>query len=87
MKKSNIIVHQKYLYNVIKKLHEIGLMEIIDINKENTEEIDETEKAFINPETNLCINYEQRLLKLIKILKKNSDKKKGIKDILNPKIC
>jgi len=86
MKKTTIIVHQKYLTNVIKKLHELGLMEIIDIHKNGSEEFKDTVKASVHPETSLCINYELRLSRLIGILRKISPKEKGIKNILNPKI-
>lgn len=86
MKKASIIIHQKYLMNVIKKLHELGLMEIIDINKDENNQYKNIEKAASNPETSLCINYELRLSRLIDILKKISAKPKGIKDFLNPKI-
>ena len=86
MKKASIIIHQKYLMDVIKKLHELGLMEIIDIRKDDDNQYKNIEKAKVNPETSLCINYELRLSRLIEILKKISSKPKGIKNILNPKI-
>jgi V/A-type H+-transporting ATPase subunit I len=86
MKKASIIIHQKYLMNVIKKLHEIGLMEIIDIQEDGDNQYKNIEKALANPETSLCINYELRLSRLIDILKRISSKPKGIKNILNPKI-
>ncbi len=35
MKKVSLIIHQNYLENVIEKLHEIGMMEIIEISKDN----------------------------------------------------
>jgi len=84
MKKTTIIVHQKYLSNVIKKLHEIGLMELIDIYKKSDPKFEYTEKASVHPETSLCINYELRLSRIITILRKISPKEKGIKNILNP---
>ena len=85
MKKTSIVVHQKYLMDVIKNLHELGLMEIIDINKEGDNQYS-LNKAISNPETSLCINYELRLSRLIDILKKISSKQKSIKNFLNPKI-
>ena len=57
MKKATIIVHQKYITDVIKKLHEIGLLEIINICKDDLTKFDYVEKASVNPETSLCINY------------------------------
>ena len=35
MKKVSLIVHQNYVEDVIHKLHEIGMMEIVDISKED----------------------------------------------------
>jgi vacuolar-type H+-ATPase subunit I/STV1 len=37
MKKASIVIHQNYLEDVVKKLHETGLMEIINISKESLE--------------------------------------------------
>ena len=37
MQKSSLIVHHKYLDDVIKRFHETGLMEFIDISKEEQE--------------------------------------------------
>ena len=84
MKKVTIIVHQKYLSNVIKKIHEIGLIELIDIYKKDDPKFKDTEKSSVHPEASICINYELRLSRLIQILRKNSPKQKGIKNLLNP---
>ena len=83
MKKVTCIIHQHYLDDVIQSLHETGLMQIIDISRE------ETEKNKLNPgkpdeETTLLSEYENKLTTLINILNKHNQKKTGIKAMLNP---
>jgi V/A-type H+-transporting ATPase subunit I len=86
MQKTSIIVHQSYLDDVIKRLHETGLMEIIDISKEETSVLEELEKSNGHPDAEVLIAYELRLSRLIGILNKIKTKKSGIKAILNPEI-
>jgi len=86
MKKTRIIIHQNNLDDVVKKLHETGFLEIIDISKEEKKEDDYITTAEMNPEAEVCSNYELRLTRIIDILKKNKQKKTGIKSILNPEI-
>ncbi len=85
MNKATFIVHHKYLMNVIKKLHELGLMQIIEINLEDKQQFKNLNKASVHPETSLCINYELRLARIIDILKSVTKKPKSFKNILNPK--
>jgi V/A-type H+/Na+-transporting ATPase subunit I len=84
MKKTTIVVHQNYINDVIKNLHETGIMEIIDISREN----EESQEGFIFTEmqndAETCMTYELRLSRLIGILKKIKPKKSGIKAIFNP---
>lgn len=84
MKKASIIVHQNYVEDVVKNLHETGLMEIIDISKEQLEIDEELKRDIINPEADTCANYEHRLSKLINVLTSVSPKKGGIKAFLHP---
>ena len=84
MKKASIIVHQNYIEDVIKNLHETGLMEIIDISKEQLEADQDVKKDILNPELDTIINYEQRVSKLIKILTNVKPKKGGLKALLHP---
>ena len=86
MKKTSIIVHQNYAEDVIKNLHETGLMEIIDISKEEPETLEDAEKAHMHPDASICTNYELRLSRLIDILKKITPKKSGIKAFFNPEL-
>ena len=44
MKKASLVVHQRYIDDVIKNLHESGMMEIINISKENPETLKEVYK-------------------------------------------
>ncbi len=85
MKKTSLIVHQDYLEDVIKNLHEKGLMQIIDISKEEPELLKDTEKSKSLSEAENLANYELRVSRLIDILNKVKPKKGGIKDLLNPK--
>lgn len=84
MKKVSIIVHQNYIEDVIKNLHETGLMEIIDISKEQLEIDQEDKQDVLNPELDTIVNYEQRVSKLIKILTNVKPKRGGIKALLRP---
>ncbi len=68
---------------LLKNLHETGLMEIIDISKENLETL-ESKNDVTNSELDTCTSYNDRLSKLINILTKVKPKKKGIKAILHP---
>ena len=86
MKKVSLVVHHNFLEEIIKKLHENGLMQIIDISKEEPEIIRETEKASIHSDAGICANYELRLSRIIDILDKIRVKPKGIKSMLNPEL-
>jgi len=86
MQKASLIVHQNYLEDVIKNLHETGLMEIIDISKEYTDTLDNIEKATMHPDAEALTTYELRLTRLIDILKKIKPKKTGIKALLHPEL-
>ncbi len=85
MKKVTCIIHQQYLDDVIQSLHENGLMQIIDISRE------ESESHQLNPgkpdeETMLLSEYENRLTTLITILNKHKQKKTGFKAMLEPEV-
>jgi V/A-type H+-transporting ATPase subunit I len=84
MKKTSLIVHQNYVEDVIKSLHEMGIMEIINISKEDSETLELAEKASTHPDSETCASYMLRLSRLIDILKKVKPRKSGIKGILNP---
>ncbi len=86
MKKTTLIVHQNYIEKVIKNLHENGMMEIIDISKEDQELLKTTEIASTHPDAESCATYVLRLSRLIDILKKIKPKKSGVKAILNPEL-
>ena len=86
MKKVSLVVHQNYVENVIKTLHENGMMEIIDISKEEPEILKDSEKASMHPDASICTNYELRLSRLIDILDTIRIKPKGIKSLLHPEL-
>ena len=70
MKKVSITLHQNYVEEVIKNLHELGIIEIINISKEKKDISEEIEIASSHPEAEILSNYEIRLNRLIDILKK-----------------
>ena len=84
MKKVSLIVYQKYLDDVVKALHESGIVEIVDISKEEPLLLEETLKAEIDPEAGTCTNYELRLTRLIDILRKAIKSPKGLKAMFHP---
>ena len=84
MKKASLIIHQNYLEDVIKNLHETGLMEIIDISKDEPTMLEDTEKAIAHPDAETCVIYELRLSRLIDILKRILPGKSGIKALIQP---
>lgn len=86
MKKASLIVHQNYVEDVIKKLHETGLMEIIDVSKEEPKTLEDAEKASMHPDAEACVTYELRLSRLIDILKRIQSRKSGIKALLHPEL-
>jgi len=86
MKKTTLIVHQNYVEDVIKKLHETGLMEIINISKDEPEFLENNETPTISPEAAICANYELRLSRIIDILNRIKPKKTGLKAFLHPEL-
>ena len=84
MKKASIIIHQNYIEDVVKNLHETGLVEIIDISKEQLETGVEPKNDLVNSELDTYTSYEHRLSKLINVLTKVTPKKGGIKALLHP---
>lgn len=86
MKKVSFIVHQSSLDKVITALHEKGLMQIIDVTKEDPELLKEVEKSVADPEVTTCITYENRLSNLISILKPFVSSKTGLKALLSPMV-
>ena len=86
MKKSTILVHQNYIEAVIKDLHEEGLMEIVDISKEDKEELKSTKITSIDTDSETCSTYVLRISKIIEILNKIKPQKSGLKAILNPEL-
>ena len=75
MKKASIIIHQNYIEDVVKNLHETGLVEIIDISKEQLETGVEPKNDLVNSELDTYTSYEHRLSKLINVLTKVTPKK------------
>ncbi len=84
MKKTTIVVHQNYINDVIKNLHETGVLEIIDISKAKEEVLENDEFLQMQNDAETCITYELRISRLIDILKKIKPKKSGIKAIFHP---
>ena len=78
-------MHQDYLDRVISKLHETGLMQIIDISLTD-KTMQELAKGQADEESMLLNDYENRLTNLIRILKKHKHQKTGIKAMLQPEI-
>ncbi|MCK5031206.1 MAG: hypothetical protein KAR64_07045, partial [Thermoplasmatales archaeon] len=86
MKKVSLIVHQSYVEDVIKNLHETGMIEIIDVFREEPAMLEDMEKASMHPEAGVCTTYELRLSRLIDILNRIKSKPSGLKTILNPQL-
>ncbi len=86
MTKSTLIVHRRYLDDVIRSLHETGLMEINTITKEQAEQLEGIQKATCEPEVLVYQEYEARLTSLINILKNAERKSSSIKRLLYPQL-
>ena len=86
MKKVSLIVHQSYVEDVIKNLHETGVVEIIDVSREEPAMLEDMEKASMHPEAGVCTTYELRLSRLIDILNRIKSKPSGLKAILHPQL-
>lgn len=84
MKKASLIVHQNYVEEVINTLHENGMMEIIDVSKEEPDTLEEAERASMHPDAGVCTTYELRLSRLIDILRRIKSRPRGLKDLLHP---
>ncbi len=79
MAKITIFVHKKDSENVIKALHESGMMEISKVTNK------EVKESKMHPDVGVLASYELRLSRIIEILKNYDKKKKGIKNILKKK--
>ena len=86
MKKVSLIVHQSYVEDVVKNLHETGVMEIIDVSREEPVMLEYMEKASMHPEASVCTTYELRLSRLIDILNRIKSKSSGLKALFNPQL-
>ena len=86
MKKASIIVHQNYVEEVIAKLHETGMIEIIDITKEEPETLEIAEKASMHPDASVCTTYDLRVTRLVDILNNITPRPGGLKSILHPRL-
>ncbi|MBN2065798.1 MAG: V-type ATP synthase subunit I [Candidatus Thermoplasmatota archaeon] len=86
MSKVSIIIHESYVEEVIKRLHELGTMEIVDISKHEPEFLGDIEGAEMHPEASTCATYELRLSRLISILQKVKVKPKGVEAFLHPEL-
>ena len=82
MKKVTLVVYQNYIEAVIKKIHESELFQIINISKDEPELLNDTEKASVFSDSEICANYELRLSRIIDILKEINPKPSGIKSKL-----
>ena len=78
MKKISLVVHKNNLEDTIKTLHKTGLMEIINIEPEEKNILETSEKPIPHPDIETCTNYELRLTRLIDILQKIKPKKTGL---------
>jgi len=67
MQKVSLIIHQNYLEDLVKNLHETGLMEIIDISREDPDILENVERATMHPDAEALTTYELRLTRLIDI--------------------
>ncbi|UCB58599.1 MAG: V-type ATP synthase subunit I [Thermoplasmatales archaeon] len=86
MKKASLIIHQSYLEDIIQKLHETGLMEIIEISRDEPDLLKDLEQASMFSDAGICANYNLRVARLIGILKGIQPKKGGIKGLLQPQL-
>lgn len=84
MKKTSIILHQNYAEDAIKKLHELGLIHIINIEKEDHAQDDVGDKVDIPADVPDYLTFEARLTKIIEILARAKHSPSGIKAILHP---
>ncbi len=75
-----MVVYHDVLETLIDRLHKSGFVEFIDISKDNDEEFD---AASQHPEAPTLASYDVRLSRLIDILKRHKQKKKGIKSMLS----
>jgi V/A-type H+-transporting ATPase subunit I len=86
MAKASLIVHHSYVERLINALHEKGLMQIIDISREEPEILKGLERGERYPDAGICANYELRLSRLIEILRKFRVKRGIIKSLIKPVI-
>jgi len=84
MKKTTIIVHKSYINDVIKNLHESGIIEIVNLSKTDEEPLENNLYVEMQDDAETCMSYELRISRLIDILKKIKIKKSGLKAIFNP---
>lgn len=86
MKKVSIVLHQSYLEDSIQTLHELGLIQVINIQKEEQTQDQTGENVDVPPEVTVYNNLEVRLTKVIEILSKAKSSPKGLKTLLHPEM-
>jgi len=80
MAKVTILLHKKDSDEVIKALHESGLMEIERVTHKDIEE------GRIHPDAGILASYDLRIGRIIEILKGYAPRKKGIKALIGKKV-
>ncbi len=80
MAKVDILLHKKDSENVIRALHESGLIEIERAGYEGVEE------GRIHPDAGILASYDLRIGRIIEILKGYAPRKRGIKNFLSRKV-
>ncbi|MBN1860103.1 MAG: V-type ATP synthase subunit I [Candidatus Thermoplasmatota archaeon] len=86
MKKVSILLYKSYLDEVITKLHEHGLVQISNIEKEGVLPDELIDKVEVPVEAALFSAYEVRLTKVIDILARIKKSPQGIKAFLHPDV-
>ncbi|HDS59117.1 MAG TPA: hypothetical protein ENN54_02325, partial [Thermoplasmatales archaeon] len=80
MSRVAILTHQRHSDALVERLHQAGLMEISQTRRE------EVAEGRMHPQVDACASRELRLTRILDILKKYEQKKKGLRAALRPSL-
>ncbi|MFO7677060.1 MAG: V-type ATP synthase subunit I [Thermoplasmatota archaeon] len=84
MRKTQLVVYQQYVDELILALHRSGFMQITNISREYKDILENASAGSVDAELESLSMYELRVSRVIDILKKAKTSKKGLKAVLKP---
>ena len=84
IKKVSFIIHQSDLERVIEKIHNEGIIQIVDIREEDPDMLKDVDVSESDSELPFLINYKNRLTRVISILRQYNRSNRGLRFLISP---